>query len=183
MVDNGFEVGNWRLGIKNFFDTNYIIDLSANLSLSLPTSTFWDDSKNRLEKLHSNSIFLKDVLHDSTIITPQVFIISKYVNIGFSSEFFFNADDYSGEREETFFVYDLDINLLNFKNNRYSLIYEFKAIDQLTEEGKNLDTISALTFRSKNKINFGLSVIMPISGEINKYINNSIAADLTLEFN
>ena len=183
VVDNGFEVGNWRLGIKNFFDTNYIIDLSANLSLSLPTSTFWDDSKNRLEKLHSNSIFLKDVLHDSTIITPQVFIISKYVNIGFSSEFFFNADDYSGEREETFFVYDLDINLLNFKNNRYSLIYEFKAIDQLTEEGKNLDTISALTFRSKNKINFGLSVIMPISGEINKYINNSIAADLTLEFN
>ena len=72
---------------------------------------------------------------------------------------------------------------MNFKNNRYSLIYEFKAIDQLTEEGKNLDTISALTFRSKNKINFGLSVIMPISGEINKYINNSIAADLTLEFN
>ena len=183
VVDNGFEVGNWTLGIKKFFDTNYAIDLSGNLSFNFPTSTFWDDSKNRLEKLQSNSIFLKDTLHNSTVITPQIFIISKYANVGFSSEFFFNADDYSGERKETFFVYDLDVNLLNFKNNRYSLTYEFEIIDQLTEKSKNLDTISALTFRSKNEIDFGISIVMPSSGEIGKYINNGIAVDLIFKFN
>ena len=106
-----------------------------------------------------------------------------FSKVHFSSEFFFNADDYSGEREETFFVYDLNINLLNLRNNRYSLIYEFKVVDQLTEKNKNLDTISALTFRSKNEIDFGISILMPNSGEIEEYINSGIAADLIFKFN
>ena len=87
------------------------------------------------------------------------------------------------QMKETFFVYDLDVNLLNFKNNRYSLTYEFEIIDQLTEKSKNLDTISALTFRSKNEIDFWISIVMPSSGEIGKYINKGISVDLIFEFN
>jgi hypothetical protein len=179
VVDNGFEVGNFQVGAKKVLHASSSVDLSGTLGLSLPTSTLWDDSKNRLEKLQPNSVFLKDTLHDSTIIAPEVFLISKYIQVGFGTEFFFNADDYSGEREEIFFVYDVDISLFSSKDDNYVLLYEFKAINQFTERNKDLDTISAVTFRSRKELEFGISFLLPMSGQIQEYMHNGIAVDLT----
>ncbi len=162
--------------------SNNILTFSGILSVNFPTSTIWDDSKNRLEKLYSNTFFLKDTLHDATVVTTGGEIASKYLSVGMSSENFFNSDNYSGEREENFLVYDAKISLFKSQNSAYLLSYNFKMIDQITEKNTPIDTMSSLNFRIQNKVSFGLGILLPNSGNIKKYVHNGIVADLAFPF-
>tara|TARA_B100000029_G_scaffold515749_1_gene624470 strand:+ start:96809 stop:98191 length:1383 start_codon:yes stop_codon:yes gene_type:complete len=182
VVDNGFEIGNMKSGIKKMIYSNNILTFSGILSVNFPTSTIWDDSKNRLEKLYSNTFFLKDILHDATVVTTGGEIASKYLSVGMSSENFFNSDNYSGEREENFLVYDAKISLFKSQNSAYLLSYNFKMIDQITEKNTPIDTMSSLNFRIQNKVSFGLGILLPNSGNIKKYVHNGIVADLAFPF-
>tara|TARA_B100001029_G_C15063831_1_gene461384 strand:+ start:4489 stop:5895 length:1407 start_codon:yes stop_codon:yes gene_type:complete len=183
VVDNGFEIGNMKSGFKKLIYASSKLKFSGILSLNFPTSTIWDDSKNRLEKLYSNSLFLKDTLHDVTVLTSGVEINTKYFSFGTSIESFFNSDDYSGEREENFLVYDGKVSLFRSNNSTYLISYDFKIINQITEDNKPLDALSSLNLRIQKNFNVGFGIIIPNSGNIKKYVHNGITADLVFPFN
>ena len=183
VVDNGFEIGNMKSGFKKLIYASSKLKFSGILSLNFPTSTIWDDSKNRLEKLYSNSLFLKDTLHDVTVLTSGVEINTKYFSFGTSIESFFNSDDYSGEREENFLVYDGKVSLFRSNNSTYLISYDFKIINQITEDNNTLDDLSSLNLRIQKNFNVGFGIIIPNSGNIKKYVHNGITADLVFPFN
>ena len=120
VVDNGFEIGNTEIGLTKLVIGNENIYAGYDLGLNLPTTSLWGDKKNRLEKLHSNSLIIKDVLHNSTIISPKFYIGNNLISFSFSSEIFLNSQEYSNDSEELFLVYDTKISLFKSVNKKYN---------------------------------------------------------------
>ena len=118
VVDNGFEIGNAEIGLTKLVIGNENIYAGYDLALNLPTTSLWGDKKNRLEKLHSNSLIIKDVLHNSTILTPKFYMGNNLISFSFSSEIFLNSQEYSNDSKELFLVYDTKISLFKSVNKK-----------------------------------------------------------------
>jgi len=143
VVDNGFEIGNTEIGLTKLVIGNENIYAGYDLGLNLPTTSLWGDKKNRLEKLHSNSLIIKDVLHNSTILSPKFYIGNDLISFSFSSEIFLNSQEYSNDSEELFLVYDTKISLFKSVNKKYNLDFDLKFLDKKTEEDSNVDGVAS----------------------------------------
>ena len=178
VVDNGFEVGNFSLLISKLLSSKEDVHIGADLGINFPTTTIWGDKKDRLEKLYSNSLILKDVLHDSSVLSPKFYVANNYFRFGAGSELFFNAKDYSNESKEFFAIYDARFNVFKSKSKKYSLDFDLKAIDKLTENNSGIDTFMQVIFKFVGNLNLGISFIKPLNGDAAKYIHNGIKVNL-----
>lgn len=178
VVDNGFEVGNFQLGITKILNNNDNFYYGSSIHTNFSTSSIWGDKKERLQKLHSNSLILKDVLHDSSTITPNFFIGNKFIKAGLSTEVFLNANDYSSESEEIFIVYDISTNIFESKNKKYNFNLDLKFIDKTTEENSGLDSIGILGFTLVENLDLSVKYIHPFNGDISKYLHNGLVVSL-----
>ena len=174
VVDNGFEIGNLQLGLTSILSAKESFTIGSDFGINFPSSGIWGDKKGRLEKLHSNSLILKDVLHDATVLAPKMFIFNSIVDLGVSSEIFLNANDYSNESEEVFIVYEAKLNLYKSKSEKYNLSLDIKLIDKKTERHSNLDGAYSLGFRLIDDLDLSINYIKPFKGDLNRYMNNGV---------
>ena len=180
VVDNGFEIGNTEIGLTKLVIGNENIYAGYDLALNLPTTSLWGDKKNRLEKLHSNSLIIKDVLHNSTILSPKFYIGNNLISFSFSSEIFLNSQEYSDDSEELFLVYDTKISLFKSVNKKYNLDFDLKFLDKKTEEDSNVDGVASVRFTIVDDLDLGFEYIEPFYGDIDKYIYNGVFINLKL---
>lgn len=180
VVDNGFEIGNTEIGLNKLVIGNEKIYAGYDLGLNLPTTSLWGDKKNRLEKLHSNSLIIKDVLHNSTILTPKFYMGNNLISFSFSSEIFLNSQEYSNDSKELFLVYDTKISLFKSVNKKYNLDFDLKFLDKKTEKGSNIDGVASVRFRIVDDLDLSLEYIEPFCGDIDKYIYNGVFINLKL---
>ena len=180
VVDNGFEIGNTEIGLTKLVIGNENIYAGYDLALNLPTTSLWGDKKNRLEKLHSNSLIIKDVLHNSTILSPKFYIGNNLISFSFSSEIFLNSQEYSDDSEELFLVYDTKISLFKSVNKKYNLDFDLKFLDKKTEEDSNVDGVASVRFTIVDDLDLSFEYIEPFYGDIDKYIYNGVFINLKL---
>ncbi len=180
VVDNGFEVGNFQVNLDKIFQNTSNLYYGSEFSINFSTSSIWGDKKERLQKLHSNSIILKEVLHDSTVLTPKLYIGNNLMYFGVSSEIFMNAEDYSSESKEIFMVYDGNFNIFKSKNKKYNLNLDFKFIDKTTEDNSGLDVIGSLGFRLVENLDLEIKYMKPLNGDIEKYFHQGFLVTLKL---
>ena len=180
VVDNGFEIGNAEIGLNKVLIEDDNIYFGYDIGLNLPTASVWGDKKNRLEKSHSNSLILKEVLHDSTILTPKFYIGNNLISFSFSSEVFFNSEEYSNDSQELFLVYDTKISLFKSVNKKYNLDFDLKFLDKKTEEQSNIDGVTSIKFRIVENLDFSVEYLEPFCGDIDKYIYNGLFVNLKL---
>ena len=176
----GFEIGNTEIGLTKLMIGNDNIYVGYDFGINFPTTSIWSDKKNRLEKLHSNSLILKDVLHNSIILTPKFYIGNNLISFGFSSEIFLNSEDYSNDSEELFLVYDTKVSLFRSANKKYNLDIDLKFIDKKTQKGSNVDGVASVRFRIVDNLDLSFEYIEPFYGDIDKYIYNGVFINLKL---
>ena len=125
-------------------------------------------------------MILKDVLHNSTILTPKFYIGNNLISFGFSSEIFLNSEEYSNDSEELFLVYDTKVSLFRSVNKKYNLDIDLKFIDKKTQKGSNVDGVASVRFRIVDNLDLSFEYIEPFYGDIDKYIYNGVFINLKL---
>ena len=183
VVDNGFEIGNMSVAFSKILEKEELFYLGSSLDVNFASSSIWGDKKDRLEKLHANSLILKDVLHDSTVISPSLYFANSIIFLEVGSEFYINANDYSNEAKEFFAVYKAKFKVFKSKNNKHNLDLDFKAIDKITESSPGLDAYAEIGFKFVDNLIWAISFIKPVNGEAAKYIHNGVNVSIKVPLN